>query len=351
MKENFEFTNSQAPEKDTDNDNQSEEQKRESRYVCYVDERKTSRVTELPTEGMIANSMREIMRDKIIPPKEELEKAGYKENPEFIKNVELLKKEIADFAKELGVDVANLFPPDENIYELDEELVKKIFPHIPNIEKLGGYSTKNDIFSKKGSAEASDTLRHELIHSVTRAKYLLRATSETSFEEKELAFGFAIGEYLANFNEGLTELTNLQISLKHEGSCSSLIGYINNVIFISELAEDMANKINSNPDMIKDFTALHSGLQTPLTQKDLLAHLQIGMLNGDPRYLKIISDIYDDESKKFNALKTLAGMGKYKDEVLETAKAFGLEEVMAKINDYSDKKEIDINIGGFHINL
>lgn len=333
------------------------ERKGDGRFIFYTDRKDTSHNV-LPSEKDISDYKQKVFDYKNMLTKDELEEDNIHENPEFIKEAEKIKNEVTEFAKERGIDVAGYLPRNENIYDLDDELFEVIAG--PD-KRQRGKSLANEVFVRKSLNEIDkpSVLRHELIHSISKVRILLRKTNMDKFEHIGISSGYDInnqkpependGSYLENFNEGLTELTNLQIALEYEGECTDAILYIADVIFVSELTKDIAVRINHNPEKVKN-TELHPNLDKQLTPKDILTHLQIGMFESDPRYLRIISDLYDDESNNFNALKTLSKMGNKKD-VLETAKAFGLTEAMAKLNDYIDKKAVELDVADFNLPL
>ncbi len=335
----------------------STEIKGDGRFIFSTDKKETSH-NMLPSEKDISDCKQKVFDYKNMLSKDELEENGIQENPEFIKEVKKIKNEVTEFAKGRGIDVTEYLPKNENIYDLDDELFEVIAG--PD-KRTRGKCLANEVFVRKSLNEVDkpSTLRHELIHSVSKVRILLRKTNTNKLNHVGISCGYNInnqkpefendGNYLENFNEGLTELTNLQIALEYEGECTDAILYIANVIFISELVKDLTTRINLNPEKVKD-AKLHPSLNKELMPKDVLTHLQIGMFENDPRYLEIISNFYNDESNNFNALKTLSKMGNTKD-VLETAKAFGLTEAITKLNKYIDKKPIELDIADFTIPL
>ncbi len=120
------------------------------------------------------------------------------------------------------------------------------------------------------------------------------------------------------FNEGLTEVTNKQISLDNNEKVNN-ISYFNSVILITELAKDIANR-------------------TKRTQEEILTHFQIGMFESKNKYLKIITDIYGKE-----AFDALMDMKLDKKDVIRVAGIFGLSQVKNKLE--RKIRKIGINIG------
>lgn len=332
FKENF------FPEIPAQSEERNESESEDGRFAFYTDKKKTQHNV-LSSEKETADYKKELFDYKEMLTKDELKECGIEDDPNFVEKAERIKEEITDFAKQLGFDVANYLPKNENIYELDTEL----FELITTNSNYWGEHTANEVFVKKNLNEIDklSTLRHEMIHSISKMKFILRKCDSDNHKIKNISTGYGISsskennydnEFLLNFSEGLTELTNLQIAIQYEGECSVEVAYIYNVILISELVKDIAN-------------------HERITSKDILSSFQTGMLDGDSRYLKVISDLYDNESGNFNALRTLSRMGTKKEEVLAVAQAFGLTEAIEKINNYSDKERIEIDIANFSIPL
>lgn len=303
------------------------------REKFYFAEKETIKLPNLLSEKDIKKEVDKIVNEKIKLTKQDLkEEFGMEETPETIESRNNLKNKLKSrlikFAQERGVNVKERLADNDDIYFLN----KKGYEDIGGDINEHGCNIGNDIFIRgENNIDENTLLQHELIHSACVNKFYI--SNDLKKEKKKthqisLGYGSSVkNKYLKSFNEGLTEITALQISMENDDTYYSMGTYRPQVIFITELARDLAEKLSQKENM-------------NISQKDILTHLQTGMFQAERGYLGIISDIYGKE-----ALKSLMKMGMGKKDVIEVSKKFELSLVEKKITDFYDKKEVRIHMG------
>lgn len=251
--------------------------------------------------------------------------------PEFEKRIDIAREQIINFGKKKGIDISDRLISNEDIYLLTENKYKKLAQL-----KEGGEQIANEIFLKQNFSSIdgnaieylSHNIKHELLHSACKKGFILKKDNrllsgmlykKRNFENISSGYASLCGK-LNNFDEFLTETTNLQIDLDNNENTPS-IAYLEGMIFVTELADDIARKTDKH-------------------REEVLTEFQIGMFEGKREKLKIIKDLYGAE-----ALNKMINMENTKKSILETAEAFGLISVEKKINDMENGQEFTINIG------
>ena len=339
MRENYEslgaeFENKPEPEINPDSDskkNQTEDgQEARTRHKFYFDKKTTAKVPELLSNENVEKvekgiiNRRDILKDCFT--KQDFIDLGLEEqSQETIEFINKYKNQIIKFANDRGVNVEKRFPDNEDIYFLNNEAIAGMSGR-PGYDSPTGICSTNEVMvNKEKAADKYGALLHELVHFACKEKFFIFNNSRS----KSTCKGYALtgkNKYYKFFNEGLTETTKRQIYLENGEQALSL-SYPPQVIFVTELAKDLAQKMSKKENK-------------EVSQKDVLTHLQAGMFQSDRSYLGIIIDFYNKE-----AFKALMEMGKKEEDVIKVSKLFELSAVEEKINNYKDKKETKITIG------
>ncbi|MFA6096578.1 MAG: hypothetical protein WC788_03040 [Candidatus Paceibacterota bacterium] len=303
------------------------------REKFYFAEKSTTKLPSLLSRETIKEEVDKIVNEKIKLTKQDLkEEFGMEETPEMIENrnnlKDRLKIRLIKFAQERGLNVKDRLAENDDIYFLN----KKGYEDIGGDINEHGCNIGNDIFVRgENNADENTMLQHELVHSACLHKfYISNNPVKENNKTHVISSGYAscVGnKYLKYFNEGLTEVTALQISMENKDISYSKGGYRPHVILITELVRDVAEKLSERENM-------------NITQKDILTHLQIGMFQAKRGYLGIISDIYGK-----GALESLMKMGMEKQDVIEVSRIFKLLSAEKKITDYYNNKETRIHMG------
>lgn len=325
--------------------------KKNDRYAFFADKKNTAYPNKVLTEQEKEEAKIKHILSRVFPDKKTID---IEDDSRAIEEAKKIKQEIITYADKLGIDVSERLPKIENIYLLDgkdfNELLAKV--GYGNLT-AGGCCFGNEIIvnTEWDKDWVLRTIRHELIHAASKDKYHLSKPYHNIFDASAVGRGFSVGhayEYMSAFNEGMTELTSTLIDMDINGKDPHIDSYHIQVFFITELAEDLAKKLNRNPQLSKNIKdALHSNAK--LTQKDIFTYLQKGMFEGDMKTLKVISEVYDrhgGNGRDFNAIKTLAGMTReYKcEEVADIARAFGLKKAANKIDKFEKGEKFEIRI-------
>lgn len=299
----------------------------------YFADKATKKLPALLSNEIIKEEVDKIVNDKIKLTKQDLkEEFGMEETAEMIESrnnlKNRLKSRLIKFAQERGVNVKERLADNEDIYFLNN----KGYDAIGGDTNEHGCIVGNDVFVRgENNVDENTLLQHELVHSACVNKFYISNDVQKQKEKThQISSGYGSSvknKYLKSFNEGLTEITALQISIENDDKFYSNGTYRPQIIFITELARDIAEKSSQRENM-------------NISQKDILTHLQIGMFQAERSYLGIISDIYGKE--KFKALMNM-GMGT--QDVIKVSKIFGLSSVEKKITDFYNKKEIRIHMG------
>jgi hypothetical protein len=306
--------------------------KQVGRYDFYHHRRLTKTVMEFPDPDMRESLENDFSTLRFFPTKEEL---GLGDDPRLFNLIDSLKAQIISFVLKLGLDVTPWLTHNESIYILPQD----IYSQYCDDKNSFGFQHHNELAVKEFAPGFPDEtiglfdIRHELIHSVTCCKILFYEIKENAVRFIQISHGFLTGRnnntrYMSYFFEALTELLNIDISLTFEDQYLFRIDYPQHVAFVNALAKDIAKRMRKDPNLGKKLQ-IKIDPNPKITTNDVLAQFYIGMLKGDRRYLKIISDLYDrrEEGKKtFNALRALAFMGENIEDVSELARAFGLEK-------------------------
>lgn len=301
------------------------------REKFYFADKETVKLPNLLSEEDIKKEVDKIVNEKIKLTKQDIkEEFGMEETPETIESRNNLKNKLKSrlikFAQERGVNVKERLADNDDIYFLN----KKGYEDIGGDINEHGCIVGNDIFIRgENNVDENTLLQHELVHSACVNKfYISNDLKKEKTHQISSGYGSSMkNKYLKSFNEGLTEITALQISMENDDIYYSMGTYRPQVIFITELASDMAQKLSKQEKI-------------NISQKDILTHLQTGMFQAERGYLGIISDIYGKE--KF---KALLEMGMKVQDVIKVSKIFELPLVDKKITDFYKKKETIIHIG------
>jgi|GEM_PF-2629371 hypothetical protein len=298
------------------------------RYKFYLDDNK---FTDPETLQRMKKACETLLSIKSIPPKEDL---GIEDGPLFALHMEKIRQEIIAYGESLGVSLADRLITNENIYFLPIEMYDKHFD-----PKEEGNQSMNEI-AIRGEFETSHTshiCRHEQIHAAIIREMFISLDKDGRCFAEELSFGYSSGserEHMRYFTEALIEIMNMEIGAQAKKERPE-IGYVYNVIFVYELAADMAKKLNADPDKKKRLAIRPNSLDS-LNMKDVIRYLIAGMLENDRMRLGVISDLYDrfdQEGKKtFDALQALSQMETGQEEVASLAEQFGLKETAEKIS-------------------
>lgn len=245
---------------------------------------------------------------------------AFSKNPELSKETDKIRGRIIRLGKNLGLTLENRLIDNDEIHLISED----DFMEFSEGNKFRqGALFVNEIGIKKDAegknfeqSYLAQNIQHELIHSVTTRKVYLKENNVKIF-----AVGYcnySTNDDYRRFQEGLTELTNQQLYLE-ENDVAPTTHYNKEVILVTELVKDMAKKTGRRAD-------------------DILAELQVGMFEGDAKYLKIILDVYGQEG--LNKIKTLHdGNG-----VLKIVQDLGMREAERKINNLDSGVIIEIDI-------
>ncbi len=187
-------------------------------------------------------------------------------------------------------------------------------------------------------------LSHELIHSACRLKaYLGNSKGPSDYADGVKTFGNHSREDSAQqaapfdlIDEALTEFTNHEIFFQAPDKRDYPMAYADQVILLCALAEDMADRIRRQPDLVR---SRHFSVRplTNISAKDIIEHLQRGMFENDRRYLSLIKDVYGKEN--FQLLSRLE-----LDNAAEIAETLGLTDAARIIydNQLGDRSEITL---------
>ncbi len=314
-------------------DKTDKEEKGFKREKFYFAEKETKKLPSLLSMETIKEEVDKIVNEKIKLTKQDLkEEFGMEETSELIENRDNLKNKLKNrlikFAQERGVNIKERLAENDDIYFLN----KKGYEDIGGDINEHGCNIGNDIFVRgENNVDENTMLQHELVHSACIHKFYINNDVQKQKEKThEISSGYASSvknKYLKFFNEGLTEITALQISIENDDTFNSMGTYRPQVIFITELAKDIAQKLSRRENM-------------EISQKDILTHLQIGMFQSERGYLGIIADIYGKE-----ALNSLMKMGNEIQDVIQVSKIFKLPLIEKKITDFYNKKETRIHMG------
>jgi hypothetical protein len=171
-------------------------------------------------------------------------------------------------------------------------------------------------------------VQHELLHSACIHRITVKKDDrflsgilykKRNYEQISSGYGSFSGKLKA-FEEFLVETTNLQIQAENNDRNPSY-AYINGVVFLTELVDDMTRKTNEH-------------------QNYILSEFQTGSFEGRRGKLKIIKDLYGEE-----ALNKLIRMKNNRESMLETAEAFGLSGVKKKIEDIEKERDFALSLG------
>ncbi len=267
---------------------------------------------------------------------------SHKKSPELVNELNQCIDRITRFAQSVGV-----------------RLTRERFPAINDIHMRAGSKTEGTTGESKLNemefvGDDTEEIRisraqHELIHMACKYKYFV-----DGFRTKQIVGGLT-SEKGANlsFEEGLTELTNEQISLEN-GMRIAEPAYECQMILISTLVRDITEKLNSCSleelsrfsktgsadfqNKIKKITATSEEERGErFTKREILGYFQAGMFHGDRACLNLIGSIYGKDKKD--------AISKMKDEpqdIARLAKDFGFNdaaETMALYAACKDKTE------------
>lgn len=333
--ENYHFENNNIVHSDNAIKNETKTAQTERLgYKFYYAKKATKRFLTPLSEDEIEVEKSKISAYKLMPEKKDLDIVEEKEKTE---EVNKFKQRTVEFAKKRGVDIESRMIDNKNIYFLNNEIFEIVVPKSKCIDVTGFCSRNEIMINEELSKDKYSTLQHELIHAASLSRiYITNENDRMDDSEenlhKEISSGYHSEKSILHyFNEGLTEVTKHQIYFEN-GEGNSDLSYTPLVIFVTELAKDIAQKMSEKESK-------------KVTQEDILTHFQIGMLNSDNKYLKIIIDNYGAE-----AFKALTTMGCDKEDVIDdivrVADIFKLSEAKRKINSYYSKgTETVINIG------
>lgn len=317
-----------------------------------------------PEKGRLSESEAERKRNLLAteeavqrPHGKALEKSEY-----FLKNIAAAEKRIIEFARELKLDMDEAsFPAIDHIYVYgnkdfpysgasggflkNEILYMEETPeHIVERWQQKGYDS--DQLAKLKEQELEERIQHELLHSAClQIGYLGEDKRNRPKSHAENMAGLFSAAVQANekipafgiFEEALTELTNHEI-FNASGKNIKPISYADQVIFLAELINDMAAKINDRPDA--NFRYLLRGKKKDaICAADVLQYLQIGMIKSDKRYYRVLKDVYGKEGTKALARLRM-------ENVSEVAKALGLPAAADKIRNNFRGERVEISIEG-----
>lgn len=254
---------------------------------------------------------------------------------EFEKRIDIVRERVINFGKERGLNLSERLISNDDIYLLMENKYKKLAP-----KETAGIQFANEILLRHEFSDINHedikelcyNAQHELLHSACIKKVTVKKDNElfSRIFHREKNFKNIVSSgynsfkgKLRNFNEFLTEITNVQIYLDSDEDYNiPRIAWLEGVIFMTELIDDIAKKTNRQ-------------------RENVLTEFQIGMFEGKREKLKIIKDLYGGE-----ALNKLINMKNDKKSILETAKIFGvISNVKKKIEDMENGKEYFLNIG------
>ena len=306
-----------------------------TKYKIYHPKKKTDQCSDSTSlsEKELAKAKKDIKKYK--------EKKDYieiKKNSEMKENISECKEKISMLGKKLGVDLKKRLINDKDIHLLSEKEYTKKF-NDGNTTNQRGIASMNDIFLKKdfhgkhrSQEELKHTTMHELIHTCTARNIFIKKNE--AIEITSVSVGYGRDRHLKerqfndynslfrNFNEGLTELTAIQL-LSNDDFNNIEISYEYEVILISEIVKDLSKNTKRT------------------NEEEVLSQFQTGMFKSKRGFLKIISDCYGND-----ALIKLGKMTIDDKSAIEVAKSFGLEDIVKeKIEKYSNGEIIEINIG------
>ena len=301
---------------------------------------------------------------------------GEKEkDPETVKEIRHAKERIMSFTNRIGIDRSmKSFPDDEDIY-IKDSLTRETAAPAKNSKVVGNCSSNEIEVLKMDTETSSDnprimggaipTIQHELVHSAC----LVREYVDKS-GHKEIGIGFRSGHkgMYRSLNEGMTELTNLQIFLENDLTPDQ-ISYLDQVVFLTMLVEDMTEKMNTTSlrvttDRSEETTRYlrakillqneipgHDESLAFFSNGEILSYFQRGLFNSDRRCLKLLGMIYGKE-----ALKALSHMGFETEDVIDTALAFKSDNgvgyaIADRIRRYYRHQRIEFNVAGRFINI
>ena len=244
-------------------------------------------------------------------------------SPRLEREIEKSKKRIIKLGEELGLDLESRLTENEDIHLLATREYKKRFENYTG----AGHVALNEVFARRDrgrvQSEAIRRIQHELLHMASKRRVFIE---KDKIDVHSLGYASTKNRDFEFFNEGLTELTNQKLYLD-EGICAPDTSYVEEVIFVSELVRDIAEK-------------------SDLSYEDIFKHLLVGMFEGKRQYLKVINDLYGEK-----ALSLLSKMKNDKDDIVAIARQFGLKEAVRKIKNYEHKKKIDIDVGEVSYNI
>lgn len=299
----------------------------EKRHRFYFARKSTTKLPNLLSKDSLEKEKNKVAEDKLNLDKKRL---GIEEKSETIEEVNKLKDRIKKFTKDRGINIENRLPDNKDIYFLNNEMFQIVSDNLD----FNGFRRNNEIMvNEEKPMDKFETLQHELVHSACIEKFYINNDKEKDNICKGISSGYASqgkNKYLKFFNEGLTETAVQQIYIENDEIAPGM-AYRSHVIFVTELAKDLAQKISKKENK-------------EVSQKDILTHLQIGMLQADRSYLKIVIENYGNE-----AFKALAEMGVKKEDIIKVSRVFKLPTVEEKINSFYDKKETIINMGDMDI--
>lgn len=317
--------NNFLPEQDTQSEKTEDIEKNRKFYTA---QKTTSKFPELPSKKAIDEQKECFSTTREMPDKY---RSKDLKTPKFEKEIDKMKEWIIKFCKEIGFsesEIRNRLTENDDIHILSKKIFKKIIKdkHIDGRETLNEVFINNSISSKTSNGDYNNCIvLHELIHSICITKIYL---TEYLSENVRISGGYKsyANKKLVAFNEGLTEITTQQI-LSENNICPPGIGYLDEIIFITELAKDIAEK-------------------TEASSEEILTHFQKGMIRGENKYLKIIVDIYGKE-----AFNNLVNMQCKTENIIKISKDFNLPIIEKKINDLHDQNEITVDIGNNNYNI
>ena len=247
--------------------------------------------------------------------------------------VDKIKKRVTEFGKKLGLNLEKRFVVDNNIYLLPSKIFEEFRKEFDLPQGSCGCHQHNQVWiddmdgvSQENKEKiVSCCLQHEIIHSVCKERFFLRkeVNEEGVFEygAKSLNLGYAGDNNFRHFNEGLTEITNLQVYLENDDLIPAA-SYVEESIFITELIKDISKKTEKSPE-------------------EILSNFQKGMFEGERKYLKIIKDVYG--KKAIVKIKNLENA----DDIIDTAKFLKLSEAVKKIKAFNNGKQIEVKIADY----
>lgn len=299
----------------------------DKRYKFYY-AKKSTKNNPVLSEKEKSDIKNEVLNYRKVTP--EFKKEDLK-TPEFEKKIDIARERIINFGKKIGLDLDGRMINNEDICLLRENKYKKLAQR-----NEGGEQTLNEILLKQkfsnmdndATEYLSHNVQHELLHSACKKGVILKKDNRllSGILYKKRNFENILGGYqslygkLNNFDEFLTEVTNLQIDLDNNEDTFD-VAYLEGMIFVTELADDIARKIGKH-------------------REEVLTEFQIGMFEGKRGKLKIIKDLYGAE-----ALNKMINMENNKKSILKTSEAFGLPSVAKKIDAMEKGQEFTMNVG------